>query len=94
MGDQSINQCVRQAGHLGQQSIATRGQGDVEVLGGTQPKGGCHRGHVDQLGGVQGFQIGQHCLTGQPLGLSSRQIISHHHLALFKQAGDQLLQLQ
>ena len=60
--DQPLHHRAGQPGDLGEQPVAPRGDRAVEVLARAQPERPGDRGDVDEVGGAEPLEVGEHVL--------------------------------
>src|SRR5215213_2870480 len=93
--DQPVDDAGGEPGYPVEQAVAARADGGVECVGrGGQPVAPGDGGEVQQLGGRQGPQIGEHLVdrpgTTAPVG----QVVADEEAAVLLHAGQHLVELE
>src|SRR5665647_809038 len=92
--DEPLDDRSRQAGHLGQESVAPGADCCIEGIAADSESDGLGtRGQVEQLDGRELHQVGQNLLDGA--GVVGRfEVVADHQLAVIAQTTGQLLELK
>jgi len=93
--DQPVDDPRGQPRHPGEQPEAARADGGVERVGrGGQAVAAGDGGEVEQFGGRQGAQVGEHLVDRPGRPATRRQVVADQQAAVLLDAGEHLVELQ